>query len=123
MGSPMIGVVMVRLSDEDGRAVDILLDRTKPPAASKRDGSGDGDGNGHADGDGGPAAFAVGSDQLAARLDVASSLLQTLGQMPATEPPENLIERTLAYIEARGGLGRTPAPPGSADRPSAGPAV
>jgi hypothetical protein len=121
MGSPMNGVVMVRLSDEDGRAVDILLDRTRPAApASKQDGNGNG---GQAAPAGGAPAFPVASDQLAARLDVCSSLLHTLGQMPAADPPENLIERTLAYIEARGELGRTPAPAGTTDRPSAGPVV
>ena len=110
---------MVRLSDEDGRAVDILLDRTRP-AVAKGDGNGPGNGDGHANGDGVTPAFPVASDQLTARIDVTSKLLHTLGQMPAAEPPENLIQRTLAYIEARDGLGRTPTPPGMTDRPSAG---
>ena len=108
---------MVRLSDEDGRAVDILLDRTRPAVAN---GDGNGHGDGHAGSDGGSPAFPVASGQLTARIDVTSKLLHTIGQMPAAEPPENLIQRTLAYIEARGGLGRTPTPAGTADRPSAG---
>jgi hypothetical protein len=118
MGSPMIGVVMVRLSDEDGRALDILLDRTRPAAPAART-----DGNGHSNGNGngGSPAFPVASDLLTTRLDVASTLLRTIGQMPAADPPDDLINRTLQYIEARGGLGRTPTPPGTTDRPNAGP--
>jgi hypothetical protein len=90
---------MYRLSDEDSRAVDLLLD-------SSEAGNGNGNGNGHGAGN---AFQAATSTNFTQRLERAEQLLDVIGQMPAAEPPVNLVARTLQAVES-GHLGRTSAP-------------
>lgn len=83
---------MYRLTDEDARAVDLLLD------AHATDG--DGNGNGHGDGDGGHAFQAATSANFTQRLARVEELMGVLSQMPAPEPPTTLVARTVQAIEA-----------------------
>ena len=76
---------MFKLSDDDGRAVDMLLDS----AASSN-------GNGH----GGHVRAAPA--RIRERLENVESILNLLKQMPKTEPPKNLLAKTMATIERRG---------------------
>jgi hypothetical protein len=100
---------MYRLSDEDARAVDLLLDAH----------AGDGNGNGRgADGNGGNAFQAASSMTFTERLTRIERLLNVMGQMPATDPPANLVLRTMQAIEA-GLQATTP----TAARPGASPAA
>jgi hypothetical protein len=74
---------MFKLSDEDGRAVDMLLD-----SSASSNGNG-----GHAFG-AAPAPFRQ-------RLENVESILNLLKEMPNTEPPKNLVAKTLQNIERR----------------------
>ena len=74
---------MFKLSDDDGRAVDMFLDS----AASSN-----GNGNG---------AFRAAPARIRERLDTVESILNLLKQMPSTEPPRNLVAKTMATIERR----------------------
>jgi hypothetical protein len=73
---------MRKLSDEDRRAIDLLLDHglgrkdrvaTLAPAASQQ------------------------------RLFAAEKLLKIIGELPAEEPPVGIVERTMALIDADAG--------------------
>ena len=97
---------MYRLSDEDSRAVDLLLD-------SPETGNGNGNGNGHGISNAFQAATSTNFTQRLAR---AEQLLDVIGQMPATEPPANLVARTLQAVES-GHLGR-PSPTTATARPA-----
>ncbi len=77
---------MFKLSDDDGRAVDMLLDS----AASSN-----GNGNGGHTFNAAPAPFRE-------RLETVESILNVLKEMPKTDPPKNLVAKTLATIERRG---------------------
>ena len=81
---------MYRLNDEDSRAVDLLLD-------SPEAGNGNGNGNGHGISNAFQAATSTNFTQRLAR---AEQLLDVIGQMPATEPPANLVARTLQAVES-----------------------
>jgi hypothetical protein len=81
---------MYRLTDEDARAVDLLLD------AHGSDGSGNG--NGH--GDGSSAFQGSTSMNFTQRLARVEQLLETLSQMAAPEPSANLVAQTMQAIEA-----------------------
>jgi hypothetical protein len=91
----------VRLRDEDRRAVDLLLDRAASgqgaghPVAGNGHGSGNGNGNGsHATG------FApVGSDSHAG-LPGVQKVLAMLEMLPAEDPPQDLLARTLTRVDA-----------------------
>src|SRR6266566_654684 len=77
---------MFKLSDDDGRAVDMLLDS----AASSN-------GNGH-----GAATVRAAPARIRERLESVESILNLLKQMPKSEPPKNLLAKTMATIERRG---------------------
>lgn len=77
---------MFRLSDDDGRAVDMLLDS----AASS---NGNGSNGGH--------AFSAAPAPFRQRLETVESILNLLKEMPITDPPQNLVSKTLRNIEAR----------------------
>lgn len=81
---------MKNLSEEDRRAVDLLLDRRLAAA---------GNGSGM-DSDGMNAAMytphaPVGQD----RIERVERLLDVLNLLPAEEPPPGLVERTLAFVQ------------------------
>ena len=72
-----------RLGDEDGRAVDLLLDKTASAGQT--------------------TMYAVpGNDGFDKRVNSVAGLLRLLDAMPATEPPADLTLRTLERIEQRG---------------------
>lgn len=75
---------MLKLNDDDGRAVDMLLDTS---------GSSNGNGNGH--------AFSAAPAPFRQRLDTVESILNLLKEMPTTEPPRNLVAKTLQTIATR----------------------
>jgi len=74
---------MFKLSDDDGRAVDMLLD-----SSASSNGNG-----GHAFG-AAPAPFRQ-------RLEAVESVLNLLKEMPQADPPKNLVAKTLQNIERR----------------------
>ena len=78
----------VQLSDQDRRVVDLLMDRT----------SGSGNGNGNHNGDARAAFSAVGG-AFASRLQAVESMLQLLDHVPVSEPPADLVARTMRRIE------------------------
>ena len=71
---------MFKLSDDDGRAVDMLLD-----AQGRRD-------------DGG---FAAAPAPFRKRLENVGAILNILNQFSVADPPNNLVARTLAAAERR----------------------
>jgi len=89
----------VRLRDEDRRAVDLLLDRAasgqgvRPPVAGNGHGSGNGNGS-HA------AGFAPVSSDGRAGLPGVQKVLAMLDMLPAEDPPQDLMARTLTRVDA-----------------------
>jgi len=77
----------VQLTDQDRRVVDLLMDRT----------SGTGNGNGNHNG-AGRAVPAVGGE-FAVRLQAVENMLQLLDHVPVSEPPSDLVARTMRRIE------------------------
>ena len=92
----------VRLRDEDRRAVDLLLDRAaagqgvRPPAAGNGHGSGNGNGS-HATG------FSPVTANGHAGLPGVQKVLSMLDMMPAEDPPQDLLARTLTRLDAEMG--------------------
>jgi hypothetical protein len=78
------------LRDEDRRALDLLLDRTSAAARAN--------GNGHAAAGGVVFAAAQGGVSNE-RLHSAEKILRVLEALPAAEPPQDLVSRTLRRIE------------------------
>jgi hypothetical protein len=74
---------MFKLSDEDGRAVDMLLD-----SSASSNGNG---GNG----------FSAAPAPFRQRLETVESILNILKEMPQTEPPKNLVAKTMQTIEKK----------------------
>ena len=75
----------MKLSNEDGRAVDLLLDRT---AASG------------AEGNGGSGVFVAAADGVGReRVHAAEKVLSLLKWMPAQEPPADLLARTMDRVD------------------------
>ena len=74
---------MFKLNDEDGRAVDMLLD-----SSASSNGNG---GNG----------FSAAPAPFRERLQSVESILNLLKEMPNTEPPKNLVAKTLQSIERK----------------------
>ena len=73
----------LKLTEDDRRAIDLLLDQGLSPDAAG----------------GGRAGFAPPAfDAVRARLRHAGELLKLLNAMPITEPPADLVARTLARI-------------------------
>lgn len=91
-----------QLSDDDRRAVDLLLDRS--PTAS-------GNGNSH-------ALFAAADGVPQERIRGVEKILQVLEMMPPAEPPVDLLARTLQRLdEPAGSLGPEIGPLIDAQRP------
>ncbi|HEV8378178.1 MAG TPA: hypothetical protein VGQ99_18755 [Tepidisphaeraceae bacterium] len=76
---------MFKLSDDDGRAVDMLLDTS---ATSNGNG-------GH--------AFSAAPAPFRQRLETVESILNLLKEMPQIDPPKTLVARTLQAVERRRG--------------------
>jgi len=92
---------MFKLSDEDGRAVDMLLDS-----------SGSSNGNGASGFNAPPAPFRQ-------RLESVEAVLNLLKEMPNNDPPKNLVAKTLQNIERRRGRrGAAKFTPANSDQPS-----
>lgn len=83
MARNLFGDLMPLLSDSDSRAVDLLLNRRKPTAA---------------DGDEKPTA-ALDDGELQARLAKVGDLLSLLKELPAEDPPMDLVGKTMERIE------------------------
>ena len=81
---PAVNRMSRKLSDDDRRAVDLLLDH------------GTTNGNG---------MTRVAAHVSQKRLAAAEKMLKLIGQMPAEEPPANLVEKTLRRID-RATIGR-----------------
>ena len=73
------------LSEEDRRAVDLLLDRSAMASS--------------ADGDGAASVYATADPSLGERVARAQKLLQLLDWLPAPEPSADLVARTVNYVE------------------------
>ena len=86
----------VRLRDEDRRAVDLLLDRAASGTGVSPAGAGNGNGNGHHH----AGAFTPASGDLQARVPAVQNVLQLLDMLPAEEPPQDLLGRTLRRLDA-----------------------
>ena len=87
-----LGCMMtMKLGDNDAQAVDLLLDRS-----SKFSG-----GNG---GGSGVYAKPVG-DAVARRIGAVESVLRLVAEMPAVEPPADLVAKTMDRIRQRGNVG------------------
>ncbi len=77
------------LRDEDRRALDLLLDRTSTAAYGKADGNG-----------GAGAVFAGQSGSVAVeRIEAAEKVLRMLDLVPAGDPSQDLVGRTLERVE------------------------
>jgi len=74
---------MFKLNDDDGRAVDMLLD-----SSASSNGNG-----GH--------AFSAAPARFRQRLETVESILNLLKEMPQSEPPKNLVAKTLQAVERR----------------------
>ena len=74
---------MFKLSDDDGRAVDMLLD-----SSASSNGNG-----GH--------GFKAAPAPFRQRLETVESILNLLKEMPQTEPPKNLVGKTLQAVKRR----------------------
>src|SRR5436190_7444857 len=89
----------VRLRDEDRRAVDLLLDRAaagqgvRAPAAGNGHGSGNGNAS-HA------AGFAPVGGEGHGGLPGVQKVLAMLEMLPAEDPPQDLMARTLTRVDA-----------------------
>ena len=68
-----------KISHEDGRAIDLLLDRAGTVARS--------------------SDVKSAKSSIRPRLAAAERVLRLLDQMPAMEPPADLVQRTLARID------------------------
>ena len=94
---------MFKLSDDDSRAVDMLLD-------SSRSSNGNGNGNGG-------HAFSAAPAPFRQRLETVESILNLLKEMPTTDPPRNLVAKTLQTVERRGRKRIRRVTPAHADQP------
>jgi len=82
-----------RLRDEDRRAVDLLLDRAATGSGVNPNGAGNG--NGHHG-----ASFTQVSGDIQTRLPAVQKVLQVLDMLPAEEPPQDLLGRTLRRVDS-----------------------
>ena len=94
-----------KLRDEDARVVDMLLDRgssTHDPHV--------------------PMTFSQSAEMFHQRLHHVEQLLKLLDQMPVSEPPPNMVARTLDFIEQATNVAARPtsaSQPGASHRPTA----
>ena len=88
-----------RLGDSDRRAVDLLLDRSA--------GTGNGDGNGS-------SYVAHAQPGTEPSIQGVQRVLNLLDLLPAGEPSEDLIARTMARIGGQAGVGTQPMHPATA---------
>ncbi|MGH7214499.1 MAG: hypothetical protein ACREIT_07030 [Tepidisphaeraceae bacterium] len=104
-----------QLSDEDRRAVDLLLNRTTSTATV--DGGGQGHGNGDNGGNGGGNGQFASSTHTAFhdRLGAVERMLHLLDEMPAPGPSVDLVARTMRLIEEAGAARETGEPARSLD--------
>jgi hypothetical protein len=86
----------LRLRDEDRRAVDLLLDRAATGSGSSPAGAGNGNGNGNRH----SAGFTAVDGDVRARLAGVQRVLQMLDMLPAEEPPQDLLSRTLRRLDS-----------------------
>lgn len=116
----------MKLSNQDARAVDLVLDGTSTlaPEAGKSKGEAVGEATGsfftHSSSGVGPASFAVpdgpsgtvngmgatNNDNLAGRVGQVDAMLRLLDFLPAEEPPADLVQRTLRRVEELRGTQR-----------------
>src|SRR5687767_11991928 len=96
--------MLMRLSDEDGRAVDLLLDR---PVT-------EGDGNGNGGSHYVATAAAAADIQVQGRITAASRVIQLLDNLDAPAPSPDLVQRTLRKIEEIAAAGEHMAVPAGA---------
>ena len=87
----------LRLRDEDRRAVDLLLDRAATGTGVNPSGAGNGNGHGHAHAAG---SFTQVSGDVRERIPAAQNVLQMLDMLPAEDPPQDLLGRTLRRLDA-----------------------
>lgn len=73
--------MMMKLQQDDALAVDLLLEHGMDASASARMGSVDPD--------------------AVNRIGLAESVLRIFGQMPAGDPPRDLVDRTVTYVYSR----------------------
>ena len=93
----------LRLRDEDRRAVDLLLDRAATGAGVSPAGAGNGNGNGNGNGHGhahAAGSFTPPSADVQARIPAVQNVLKMLDMLPAEEPPQDLLGRTLRRLDA-----------------------
>jgi hypothetical protein len=76
-----------KLSHEDSRAIDMLLDRNGTGGMVMA----------------GSSNVKSGKMNMKNRIKAADRMLRVLGQMPAVEPAADLVQRTLARIDAAPG--------------------
>ena len=89
------------LREEDRRAVDLILDG----AASV---GGAGNGGGIRGGNGGSSTgFAVADPAISERVARVHKLVNLLNAMPQIDPPADLVERTLAFVDRTSNRTRT----------------
>jgi hypothetical protein len=76
-----------RLGKDDARAVDLLLDRSNVAANN------------------GSSAFATpAGDAVVQRIGAAETVFRLLAEMPAADPPSDLIKKTMERIRERGSV-------------------
>jgi hypothetical protein len=115
-----------QLRNDDARAVDLLLNGEL--TARSGDG-GNGGGHGAAADDGSAVVVSRGHGKFSSRLESVERVLRVLDSMPSTEPPTDLVERTLRRIDqshsapgtaaARERAGQHPLMGGAGTRPHA----
>lgn len=75
----------VKMRDEDRRAVDVLMDRTAAVSANDA------------------VAYAAADSQLWERIRGVEHVLSLLNEMPASDPPAQLVARTLDAVHQASG--------------------
>ncbi|MDB5289389.1 MAG: hypothetical protein JWL69_630 [Phycisphaerales bacterium] len=89
----------VKLRDEDRQAMDLLLDQSATAAGKAA----------------GTAVYAAASGHIRERVVRVQKVLSLLDELPASDPPRDLMARTLRYVE------QSATQPIHADRESAPP--
>jgi hypothetical protein len=76
-----------RLGDEDAQAIDLLLDRSNTVANNNS------------------SAFSTpAGDSVVERIGAAETVMRLLAEMPAADPPADLVRKTLDRIRLRGNV-------------------